>query len=94
MTKNITLAVDEGLLDRFRLLAARQNTTINALVRKHMEEATGLYADRQAALSRLAELSRNSEAYDRANPVSNGSGARFSREETYVGARFARSKGD
>lgn len=92
MLKNITLTVDEGLLARFRLLAAEQRTSVNALVRKHMEEATGIKARRSEALDRLAELSRRSEAFDEANPVNDeAEGARFDRASTYAGPRFARS---
>ena len=93
MMKNITLTVEEGLLARFRLLAAGQRSSVNALVRKHMEEATGALASREQALARLAELSRQSEAYDEAHPVQNESdAAKFDREDTYAGRRFAQGK--
>jgi hypothetical protein len=88
MMKNITLAVDDELLARYRLLAAQQKSTVNAMVRRHMEEATGAQAKRRNALERLADLSRKSEAYDQAHPVSEDEGARFSREDTYSGRRF------
>ncbi len=94
MMKNITLTVEEGLLARFRLLAAGQRSSVNALVRKHMEEATGALATREQALARLAELSRQSEAYDESHPVQNeGDAAKFDREGTYTGRRFAQGKG-
>jgi len=94
MMKNITLTVEEGLLARFRLLAAQQRTSVNALVRKHMEEATGALAAKTDALARLAELSRQSEAYDNAHPVENeADAAKFDRESTYTGRRFARGRG-
>lgn len=87
--QNITLAVDEDVLADFRLLAAEQRTTVNALVRKYMAEATGGAARRKAALERLAELSLESEAFDRANAaVDPDHAARFSREDTYTGRRF------
>lgn len=87
--QNITLAVDEQVLAGFRLLAAEQRTTVNALVRKHMAEATGSAARRKAALARLAELSFESETFDEANPsVDPDRAARFSREDTYSGCRF------
>jgi MoxR-like ATPase len=93
MTKNITLTVEEGLLARFRLLAAQQRTSVNALVRKHMEEATGVLATRENALARLAELSRQSEAYDEAHPVDDeAKAAKFDRETTYSGRRFAQGQ--
>lgn len=86
---NITLAVDDQLLADYRLLAAEQRTTVNALVRKHMEDATGSAARRKAALQRLVEISRASEAYDAANPVADASDTgRFSRAEAYSGPRF------
>lgn len=34
--KNITLAIDEALLERARLHAARRGTTVNALVRDYL----------------------------------------------------------
>ena len=42
MTKNITLAVDEDLLARFRVLAAEERSSVSALIRQFMEERTGL----------------------------------------------------
>lgn len=87
--RNLTLAVDDEVLADYRLLAAEQRTTVNALVRKHMAEATGSAARRKAALERLAELSLASEAFDDAYPaVAPDQAARFSREETYTGRRF------
>jgi hypothetical protein len=62
MTRNITLAVDEEILARYRLLAAERKTTVNGLVRKHMEEAVGLEADRRAAIARMLELSEATSA--------------------------------
>lgn len=89
MMKNITLAVDDELLARYRLLAAQHKSTVNAMVRRHMEEVTGAQEMRRDALERLAELSRRSEAYDEAHPLPDGGEeARFSRQETYSGRRF------
>jgi hypothetical protein len=34
--KNITLAIDEQVLDDVRLIAARRRTTVNAIVRDHL----------------------------------------------------------
>ena len=87
--RNITLAVDDEVLAGYRLLAAEQRTTVNAMVRKHMEEATGAAARRRAALERLARVSHESEAFDEAHPaIDPAQGARFSREDTYTGPRF------
>jgi hypothetical protein len=38
MTKNITLAIDEELLDRVRVAAAKRKTTVNGLVRAYLEQ--------------------------------------------------------
>lgn len=88
MMKNLTMAIDEDLLARYRLFAAEQRSTVNALVRKHMEEATGARERRKAALERLTALSLQSEAFDAANPVDGAFSARFSRGDTYTGRRF------
>ncbi len=87
--KNLTLAIDDDLLADFRLLAAQQRTTVNALVRKHMEDATNTAKRRKSALERLTLLSRQSEAFDAANPVAaSADSTRLSRAETYTGPRF------
>lgn len=62
MTKNLTLAVDEALLERFRLHAAERKTSVNALLRKHMEETVGLEQRRKAAIAKMLELGRNTSA--------------------------------
>jgi hypothetical protein len=38
MTKNITLAIDEDVLDRVRVVAAERKTTVNGLVRAYLEQ--------------------------------------------------------
>lgn len=43
-TKNITLAIDEGLLDKVRVLAALKRTSVNEMVRNHL---TGLVEQEQ-----------------------------------------------
>jgi hypothetical protein len=37
MPKNITLAIDEGLLDKVRVLAALRRTSVNELVRGYLQ---------------------------------------------------------
>ncbi|MBA4162718.1 MAG: hypothetical protein C0515_11700 [Novosphingobium sp.] len=86
MTKNITLAVPEDLLAQYRILAAEQSTTVNALVRKHMEEATGTARKRKDAIARMIELGQAS-ARDSAEIKEAGGKIekwRWSREETYA----------
>ncbi|HEX7751364.1 MAG TPA: hypothetical protein VF440_03100 [Novosphingobium sp.] len=62
MTKNLTLAIDEGLLERFRLHAAERKTTVNALLRKHMEETVGLEERRRQAIAGMLELGKTTQA--------------------------------
>lgn len=62
MTKNLTLAVDEELLERFRLHAAERKTSVNALLRQHMEETVGLEERRRNAIAEMLELGRNTAA--------------------------------
>lgn len=83
MTKNITLAIDEGLLDKVRVLAAMKRTSVNELVRGY--------------LTRLVEDERGKdEAREELLRLMDGSEARMgdwrpNREETYSGEpRFDR----
>ena len=74
--KNITLAVDEGVLDRVRVIAAELKTTVNALVREYLEKMAS-EPDRIAeARRRLVELAERSQA--RLGPD-----YRFNRDEIY-----------
>lgn len=41
MAKNLTISVDEDLLRRARRLAQKQGTSVNALLRKHLEALVG-----------------------------------------------------
>lgn len=62
MAKNLTLSVPEALLEEFRLLAAQKKSSVNALLRQHMEESVGLEARRKAAIARMLELGQQSTA--------------------------------
>ena len=60
--KNITLSVDEKVLAAVRRVAADSGTTVNALVREHLNRLAA-HADRAArARVKLRELSEASEA--------------------------------
>ena len=89
MTKNLTLAVDEELLERFRLHAAERKTSVNALIRQYMEERTGLSQKRQEARARMAAMARANAAEDQ--PGEEG-GWRWRREDCYSGPRFDRMR--
>ena len=69
MVKNITLSADERLIERARLRAARERTTLNAAFRDWLERYAGVETSRQEYddLMRRIEHAR--------------SGRRFSRDE-------------
>lgn len=90
MTKNITLAVNEDVLARYRVLAAEQRTSVNALIRRHMEEATGLAERRREARAWMAAKARENMAND--ENAAGGESWRWDREDCYSGPRFERLK--
>jgi hypothetical protein len=101
MTKNITLAVDEDLLASFRVIAAEQRTTVNALIRKYMEDATGVAERRRAARAWMVAKTRENIAHDAELAAARERGEdvaeetwRWSREDTYSGRRFGGSGDD
>lgn len=51
MAKNITLAIDEDLLDKVRVLAAMKRTSVNEMVREFLEREV----KRETALASRAE---------------------------------------
>ena len=57
--KNITLAIEEKTLDEVRVYAAKRSTTVNALVRQHLEQ---IARNEGRAREAIAELRRMSEA--------------------------------
>lgn len=87
MTKNITLAVNEDVLASYRVLAAEQRSSVNALIRKHMEEATGLAERRRQARAWMAAKGTENMAND---DTAGKDGWRWNREDCYTGSRFDR----
>ena len=80
MSKNITLSVDEAVLEKVRLVAAEQKTTVNAMVRAFLERKareSEIGKRRRDAVNRLLALSRNSTA-------SMAKDWTFNREELYA----------
>jgi plasmid stability protein len=74
--KNITLAVDDGVLDKARVVAAQRKTTVNALVRDFLTELAQSDERRERARAELLELMRTSKGRLRADYV-------FSREDSH-----------
>ena len=60
--KNITLAVDEEVLEVVRVYAAEHNTTVNALVRGYLTQIAGQRQRARDAMTKLRLLSLQSRA--------------------------------
>ena len=62
MTKNITLAIDEDLLDKVRVLAALKRTSVNEMVREFLKRSVEQEKEHDEVTEELLRLSQNSEA--------------------------------
>ncbi len=60
--KNITLSIDETILDDVRVYAAKRGTTVNALVREYLNSVAKLEDRKDRARRRIRELSEKSTA--------------------------------
>ena len=60
--KNITLAVDDEVLEAARLHAAENKTTVNAMVRAYLTQIADQKQRRRNAMARLRRLSEQSQA--------------------------------
>ena len=74
--KNITLSVDDDVLDRVRIVAAEKRTTVNAMVREYLTDLATSDERREKARHALLELMRDSKARMRPD-------FKFDREETH-----------
>ncbi|MBA4052055.1 MAG: hypothetical protein C0472_09315 [Erythrobacter sp.] len=100
MTKNLTMAFDDELLDALRVYAAERKTTVNALFRKHAEsllaESERSRAARAWMVAKARENMRRDEereaARARGEDVGPDSTWRWSREETYAERQWPRDK--
>ena len=81
--KNLTLAIDDNVLDEVREVAARRRTTVNALVRDFLTQVAAEEGKIAQARKELRELMDNSTA--RLGP-----GYRWNREELYADRMFPR----
>jgi len=80
---NITLAVDDALLEKVRAHALSRGTTVNSIVRDHFEKIT-----RDA--ERLAQAKRELRELSEQNYVDLGPNYKFNREEIYAERDFPR----
>lgn len=74
--KNITLAIEDDILDRVRIIAAQKKTTVNALVREFLADLARRDERLAEARKQLLRLMDNSEG--RMAPD-----WKFDREETH-----------
>lgn len=74
--KNLTLAIDEHVLDEARQIAARRRTTVNALVRDYLTRVVAEESRIEEARRGLIDLMDNSSA-------DMGPGWKWNREESY-----------
>jgi hypothetical protein len=62
MTKNITLAIDEEILDKARIYAAKRETTVNGLVRQYLAQVASEDDWLTETRKELKQLIENSSA--------------------------------
>ena len=73
---NLTLSIDEGLLKRARIRALEEDTSVNAMVRRYLEDLTSQAKPQESvrAIIELAERTRSGSGAD---------GRTWKREELY-----------
>ena len=76
VVKNITLAIEDEVLDKVRVVAAQKRTTVNAMVRDFLAEIAGRDEKLARARRNLLRLTEESEGRMGAN-------WKFNREETH-----------
>lgn len=82
---NLTLSIDDTVLEEARKAAARSGTTVNAIVREHLARLASRQSRLERARRRLADLAERSTA--RIGPHD------WSREDLYDRGHGARARG-
>ena len=72
---NVTIALDDDLLQKARVRAAELGTSVNAVLRQYMEEWTGAAEARRRGIERFVEASKRSKA--------SSGGRRWTRDELH-----------
>ena len=60
MLRNVTLSIDEDLLLSARKIALDRNTSVNQIVREHLEGLVRENEQQEAAMARVEEMFRES----------------------------------
>lgn len=55
---NVTLTIDAEVLKRARIRAIRENTSVNAIVRAHLERYAATEADQRRPIDKFLEFAR------------------------------------
>lgn len=74
---NLTITVDDGTLKRARMRALEEDTSVNAILRDHLEEYAGRRREQIGAARRIVEASRASTS------GSGPGGRKWKREDAY-----------
>ena len=74
---NLTIAIDAELLKRARMRALERDTSVNALVRRYLEDLAGQATQPPDPVRGLLELAQ------RTNAGSGPSGRKWTRDELY-----------
>lgn len=83
MKKNLTLSIEEDLLQKARVYAAMEKTSVNEMIREFLSQTVEKAGEQDLVTQKLLELSRNTSGQM--------GDYRPSREDTYSGgARFDR----
>ncbi len=59
---NLTITIDEDTLQRARLRALEQGTSVNAVLREYLESFAGARSARQAAVDALLDMSSHASS--------------------------------
>lgn len=72
----LTIVAPDDLLKKARIRAISQGTSVNAQIRRFLEQYAGIQGEREKRVKRLLELSRRSKA--------SSGGQRWTRDELHV----------
>jgi hypothetical protein len=83
--RNLTLSIDDRVLNEVRRYAAEKGTTVNALVRDHLTQIATREDKAAKARRELVELAKKS-------PAQLGPDWKWNREDAYEGCIFPRQQ--
>ncbi len=99
MAKNLTMAFEDDLLDRLRIHAAQNKTSVNAIFRKYAEHLVGIDEKRREAREWMRQKALVNMENDAKLATARARGEfveeetwRWSREETYADREWPKEK--